>query len=72
MTRPSRLNLAKQADVILKRAGCDATGAKKDKSYQRQKRAKAKWLRRCQRAKAKKFGKLGAASPVKIIPANGC
>ena len=63
-------NLIKQASSILKRARCDAmTGAKKDHAYRRNKRAESQRLGRHWRAKKKKLGKLGAASPVRIIPA---
>src|SRR5262249_38110834 len=66
-------NLVKQASGILKRARCDAmTGAKKDHAYRRRKRAENKHLGRHWRTKKKKLGKFGAASPVRIIPAESC
>jgi hypothetical protein len=65
----SRLDLAKQGDAILKRARYDAmTGAKKDRQYHKKKRAESKRLGRHWRARSKKLGKIGAASPVKNIP----
>jgi hypothetical protein len=64
----SRLDLAKQADVILKRARCDTvTGAKKDRNYRRNKRAERKRFARRWREKRKKLGKFGPASPVRVI-----
>jgi hypothetical protein len=66
-SRRSPLDLAKQADAILKGACCDTViAAKIDKHYRRQKRAESK-LRRRWRAKRKKLGKFGAASPIREI-----
>jgi hypothetical protein len=63
--RRSRRDLAKEARAILKRARCDIiTGAKKDGRYRLNKRAQSKCLGRQRKA----LGKLGAASPVRIIP----
>jgi hypothetical protein len=63
-------NLLKQASAILKRARCDTiTAAKKDRAYRRSKRAESQRLGRHWRARKKKLGKFGAASPVRIIPA---
>jgi len=73
MPRGSRLDLTRKADAILRGARCDAvTAARKDKHYRRNKQAKAKRLARVRRAKQKKFGKLGAASPVRRIVQGGC
>ena len=70
--RLGRRDLAKQADAILRRAHCDVvTGAKKDSAYRRAKRAQQKHVGRCWRARSKKIGKLGAASPVRTIPPEG-
>jgi hypothetical protein len=70
--RSARFELAKQASAILKRARCDAmTGAKKDGRYRRNKSAQNKRLGHHWRAKRKALGKLGAASPVKIVPPEG-
>jgi hypothetical protein len=64
----TRLNLAKQADVILKRARYDTmTGAKKDRHCRRNKRAERKRFARHWRAKRKKLGKFGPALPVRVI-----
>jgi hypothetical protein len=69
----TRRELAKQGDAILKRARCNTmTGAVKDKHYRRNKRAENERLARHWRAKRKKYGKLGAASPVRTIPPDGC
>jgi hypothetical protein len=69
--RRSRRDLAKEARAILKRARCDIiTGAKKDGRYRLNKRAQSKRLGRHWRAQRKALGKLGAASPVRIIPPN--
>ena len=63
-----KLRLAKQADVILRRANCDAmTGEKKDRQYRRDMRVKRKYLNRRRRVKAIQFGKLGPASVGKRI-----
>jgi hypothetical protein len=63
-----RLELAKQADAILKRARFDAmTGAKKDRDYRRNKRAESKRRGRQWRERQKKLGKLGSASAVRTI-----
>jgi hypothetical protein len=68
-----RRDLAKQGDAILKRARCDTvSGTKKDRHYRRNKRAEHKRLARHWRARRKKLGKLGAASPVRNIPPDGC
>jgi hypothetical protein len=67
--RPSRLDLAKQARAILKRAYCNAiSGAKKNRRYRRNRNAENKVSGRYYRAGTKKLGKLGAASPVRMIP----
>jgi hypothetical protein len=64
----SHLDLAKDADAILRHARHDTvTAAKIDKHYHRQKRAESKRLRRHWRAKRKKLGKFGAASPIRDI-----
>jgi hypothetical protein len=66
--RHTRLDLAKQADAILKRARHDAmTGAKIDQQYRRQKRAESVRRARRWRAKRKKLGTFGPASPVRRI-----
>jgi hypothetical protein len=68
MTAPARHDLQQQADAILKRARCDViTAEKQDRRYLRAKQAASKRLGRHRRAKAKKLGKLGAASTVRII-----
>lgn len=65
----TRLDLAKAANVLLKGARCDVmTGARKDRDYDRNKRAESKRLSRHRRARAKMLGKFGAASPVRDIP----
>jgi hypothetical protein len=65
----SRLDLAKQADVILKCARYDTvTGAKKDRQHRRNKRAERKRFARHWREKRKKLGKFGPASPGRVIP----
>jgi hypothetical protein len=61
------IDLAKAAEALLMKAGCDKTGAVKDKRYRRNKRAESKRLRGHWRAERKKLGKLGAASPVRTI-----
>jgi hypothetical protein len=48
------------------------TGAKKDHHYRRNKSAEKKRLRYHWRARTKKLGRLGAASPVRIIPPETC
>jgi hypothetical protein len=69
----SRRDLAKQAAAILKRARCDTTtGAKQDRKYRCEKRAESKRFARLWRARSKKLGKFGAASPVRNIPPDGC
>ena len=67
-------DLTNQADALLKGAGYDMiTGVEKDKNYRRNKRAKSKRVHRHWRARSKKLGKFGAASPVRTIaPDNGC
>jgi hypothetical protein len=73
ITKQTKAELAKEASAILKRARCDAmTGAKKDRDYRRNKRAESKRVGRQWRAKQKKLGKFGAASPVRNIPPEGC
>ena len=55
------------------RANCDTvTGAKQDRKYRRNKRAARKRLARLARARSKKLGKFGAASPVRNIPPDVC
>jgi hypothetical protein len=57
-----------EADAILRCARYDSvSGAKKDQHYNRKKRAEARWLARRRAGNAKRLGKLGAASPVRII-----
>jgi hypothetical protein len=64
--------LAKQASAILKRARCDAvTGERKDHQYRRNKRAESKRLGRHWRAKQKKLGTFGPASPVRSPAKDG-
>jgi len=61
----NRLDLAKQADAILRRARCDTvTSAKMDRHYRRKKSAERKRLARRWRAKQKQLGTFGPASPV--------
>ena len=61
-------DLSKAADSILKRAHCDTvTGARMDKQYGRKKLAERNRLGRHRRAKTKKLGKFGAASPVRNV-----
>lgn len=63
-------DLAHQADAILIRANCDTTtGEKQDRQYRRNKRAESKRVARLLRARSKKLGKFGAASPVRSISA---
>jgi hypothetical protein len=63
-----RGDLMTQADEILKRARCDAvTGAKKDRQFQKNKRAESRSLGRHWRARKKQLGKFGAASPVRHV-----
>jgi hypothetical protein len=67
-TRRSRVKLAKEGDAILKHARCDTvTGAKKDRSYRRSKRAESKTRARRRRAKQKNLGTFGPASPGRHI-----
>jgi hypothetical protein len=64
------LNLAQQADAILRGAHFDTTtSAKEDRQYRRKKRAESKRFARLLRARSKKLGKFGAASPVRNISA---
>jgi hypothetical protein len=64
----NKLDLAKQADDLLKRARCDAvTGEKKDRQYRRNKLAKNRKCAGHWRAKRKQLGKLGPASPGRHI-----
>ncbi len=66
--RPSRRDLAQQADAILRRARFDTiTGANKDRQYRRNKRAERKRLARHWRAKRKRLGTFGPASPVRAV-----
>ena len=66
----SRVDLQREADAILKAARCDTeTGAKKDRQYRRKKIAKRRRLARFWRARRKRLGKFGAASPVRKISA---
>ena len=63
-----RVDLAKQADALLKSAGCDSmTGAKVDRHYLRNKSAQQKRLGRYRRERRKQLGKFGAASKVRTI-----
>jgi hypothetical protein len=72
MTGPNRLDLAK-GNEILRRANRDTvTGDKKTNAYRRAKRANAKYYKQRDREKQNQFGKFGAASPVRIIPTDGC
>jgi len=65
---PNRLKLAKQADAILRRARCDTvTSAKMDRQYRRDKSAERKRFARHWRAKRKRLGKFGPASPVRTF-----
>ncbi len=67
-----QLALTKEADVILKHANFDITsGAKRDRRYFRNKRAERNRRARHWRAKSKKLGNFGAASPVRNIPPDG-
>ena len=64
----NQLDLAKQADAILRRARYDAvTGAEKDREYRRTKRAERKLFGHRWRAKQKQLGTFGAASTVRTI-----
>jgi hypothetical protein len=64
----TRFDLAKAGSALLKRDRCDAmTGAKIDKQYRRNKHAESKRLGRHWRAKGKKLGSLGPASPVRPV-----
>ena len=64
----SRLDLAKQADAILRRAHCDTvTSAKMDRQYCRDKSAERKRFARHRRAKQKQLGTFGPASPVRTL-----
>jgi hypothetical protein len=65
----NKRELLLKGSAILRRARRDAvTGAKKDRPYHLNKRAQNKRLGRHWRAKHKALGKLGAASPVRIVP----
>ena len=64
----SRLNLAKQADAILRRARCDTvTSAKMDRQYRRDKSAERKRFARHWRGTQKQLGTFGPASPVRTL-----
>jgi hypothetical protein len=64
----SRLDLARQGDAILKRARCDSvTGAVRDRPYRRNKNAEQRRLARNSRARRKKLGTFGPASPGRRI-----
>jgi hypothetical protein len=64
--------LAQQADALLRHAQCDiVSGASKDRQYCRDARAKAKRLSAHRRAKTKRLGKFGAASPVRHVTPDG-
>ena len=66
-----RLDLAKQADAILRRARCDTvTSAKMDRQYRRDKSAERKRLARHWRAKQKQLGTFGPASSVRTLNRN--
>jgi hypothetical protein len=68
----TRFDLAQAGAALLKRDHRDAvTAAKIDKHYRRNKRAESKRLGRHWRAKRKKLGSLGPASPVRTITAGG-
>jgi hypothetical protein len=65
----TKLALCRQADALLKRAGCDTmSAARKDRAYRKAKRAESKRRLRHYRARCKRFGKLGKASGVRTIP----
>jgi len=63
----SRLALMKEADALLKSAGCDWVGAKKDRNYRRAKTAEKRRFERHRRERQRQLGKFGAASPCRII-----
>jgi hypothetical protein len=67
--KQSRLDLAREADAILRRAHTDTlTGAVKDKHYRRNKRAESKYFLRHWRKKQARLGtSFGAASPVRSV-----
>jgi hypothetical protein len=66
MPDQSKIDLAKQADELLRRANCDAlTGAKKNRRYRLNERAKNRKLGPHRREREKKLGKFGATSPVR-------
>jgi hypothetical protein len=63
-----RFHLCKQADALLKSAGCDSmTGQKIDRDYRLNKRAEQTRFRRWWRQRAKRLGKFGPASRVRTI-----
>jgi hypothetical protein len=65
---PYRLELARQADALLRDARIDAfTGMKRDKQFRRNKRAKNKVFAPHWRAKEARLGKFGRASPVRSV-----
>jgi hypothetical protein len=64
----TRFEFAKAGSALLKRDHRDGvSGAKLDKQYRRNKRAESKRLGRHWRAKRKKLGSLGPASPVRPV-----
>jgi hypothetical protein len=64
-----KLALCKQADALLRDAGCDTmSGARKDRAYHRNKCAESRRMRRHYRARCKRLGKFGKASSVRFIP----
>ena len=61
-----RLELAREASAILRRANCDTlTGERKGHRYKRNKRAEHRIAQRLLREKQAKLGTFGAASPVR-------
>lgn len=69
MSKPSRLDLLKQGDKLLRRARCDAmTAAPKDRNFRRNKRAERQRHNRWRREKVKKLGTIGPASAARTIP----
>jgi hypothetical protein len=64
----SRLDMTRQGDAILKRARYDSiTGALKDRQYYRNKNAEQRRRARHSRARRKKLGRFGPASPARRI-----
>lgn len=72
MIKQTRAELAEEADAILKQARVDAwTGVDKDRAFRRNKNAESKKRGRHQRERQKQLGKLGPASAVRTISAEG-